>query len=73
MSDTDRNSIALPGTATDPDARVRDAFDAATAEAEQIVIVPFASNKENEGRIRREVVAILRRLAGALGVEDEHA
>lgn len=74
MTDTDRNSIALPGTATDPDARVRDAFDAAIAEAEQIVIVPgFASNKENEGRIRREVVAILRRLAGALGVGDEHA
>lgn len=67
---TDRNSIALPDTATDPDARVRAAFAAAMAEAEQIVIVPgFASQKENEGRIRREVVAMLRRLEAAIGVE----
>lgn len=69
MSDTDRNSIALPGTATGPDARVRAAFDAARRMLKRLEINRLASIDHAERFIREDACVVLDWLAGALGVE----
>lgn len=80
MTDTDRNSIALPVPVTDPDARVRAAFDAARRMLGQLEINRLALSVSNikaqtinvdhaERLIREDACGVLDWLAGALGVE----
>lgn len=73
MLDTDRNSIALPNTATDPDARVRAAFDAARRMLKQLEINRLASIDHAERLIREDACVVLDWLKAAIGVGDGHA
>lgn len=69
MLDTDRNSIALPDTATDPDASVRDAFDAARRMLGQLEINRLASIDHAQRLIREDACVVLDWLEALIGVE----